>query len=417
MDDDSLIQKRDALAAVRIPEYRNLLLGRFSFIMGLRMLSTVVGWWVYELTDDPFAIGLVGLSEFVPAFLFALYAGHVIDVSEKRGLLLKGVAAYFTCAVALLFLSSSYTSSKMSNQWIAYCIYGVIFISGIVRSFTGPIFQTMIANIVPRNTLQNATAWSQGTWLSASVSGHAIGGLLIASLGIHNTFIVIVCLVAMGFYFLSHVKKKPPVLSEVPTRTWTSVMEGLQFVFRTKELLGAITLDLFAVLFGGAVALVPVYARDILKVGAQGFGFLNAAVDIGAIISVIILTAYPLAGGQGRKLFYAVAGFGVCIIVFGVSKIYWISFLVLLLAGVLDGISVVIRGTIMQLKTPDHVRGRVMSVNSMFVNSSNELGQFESGAMARVMGVQPSVVFGGVMTLLVVIITWIKAPGLRKMQY
>ena len=200
-------------------------------------------------------------------------------------------------------------------------------------------------------------------------------------------------------------------------KTFESVKEGLRFVFKTKELLGAISLDLFAVLFGGAVAMVPVYARDILKVGPEGFGFLNGASDIGSIIIVVMLTVFPLRTKQGRTLLTAVAGFGICIIIFGLSKYFILSFVTLLLAGMVDGVSVVIRGTIMQLKTPDHMRGRVMSVSSMFVNSSNELGQFESGLAAKLMGSVASVVFGGCMTLLVVGTTWFKAPTLRKMEY
>ncbi len=193
--------------------------------------------------------------------------------------------------------------------------------------------------------------------------------------------------------------------------------EGLRFVFKTKELLGAFSLDLFAVLFGGAVALIPIYARDILKVGPEGFGFLNGAADLGSIIIVVILTLFPMKRNQGKKLLLAVAGFGICIIVFGISKIFILSFGALLIGGMLDGISVVVRGTITQLKTPDNMRGRVMSVSSMFVNSSNELGQFESGVTARLFGTIPSVVIGGSITLLVVTLTWFKAPSLRKMEY
>jgi MFS family permease len=200
-------------------------------------------------------------------------------------------------------------------------------------------------------------------------------------------------------------------------KTWDSVKEGLSFVFRTKELLGAVSLDLFAVLFGGAVALIPVYARDILKVGAQGFGLLNGASDMGSVCIVIFLTLFPPRRKQGKKLLLAVAGFGVCIIIFGISKLFWLSFGVLMLSGMLDGISVVTRGTIMQIKTPDNMRGRVLSVNSMFINSSNELGQFESGIAARLLGVVPSVVFGGCMTLLVVVLPGSKRRRWRKMEY
>ena len=409
--------KNNPFASVKLLEFRHLLMGRFVLIMGLRMMATLVGWWIYLLTNDPFAIGLIGLSEVVPAVSLALYAGHVIDQSEKKWLLLKGIILYVTAAIILVFISGSYAASHLSNHWIAICIYLVIFCTGIVRAFTGPVFSAMIAHIVPRNDLQNATTWSQGTWLSASVTGHAVGGFLIAGIGITGTLITVCCLITTSFFLLIKIKKKPPLNIKGVVRTWESVKEGLRFVFKTKELLGAISLDLFAVLFGGAVALIPIYARDILKVGPEGFGFLNGASDLGSIFIVIILTLFPLKKNQGKKLLLAVAGFGICIIIFGISKIFILSFGALLIAGMLDGISVVVRGTITQLKTPDNMRGRVMSVTSMFVNSSNELGQFESGMMAKLMGTIPSVIFGGSMTLFVVILTWFKSPTLRKMEY
>ena len=409
--------KQDPYAAVRISEFRNLVIGRFIFIMALRMMSTLVGWWIYNLTNAPIAIGIVGLSEFVPAFAFALYAGHVIDISEKRKLLITGVALYFVAALILLFLSTNFTGQHLHNHIIAVCIYAVIFCTGIVRSFAGPTFNVILAQIVPKNILQNATTWNQGAWLSASVSGHAIGGFLIAGLGNKGTLIVVSSLVLIAFFILFQLKPKPALNERGEKKTWDSVKEGLNFVFKTKELLGALSLDLFAVLFGGAVAMVPVFARDILKVGPQGFGFLNGASDMGSICIVIALTFFPVRKQQGKKLLLAVAGFGTCIIIFGVSKLFVLSFGALMISGMLDGISVVTRGTIMQLKTPDNMRGRVMSVNSMFINSSNELGQFESGVAAKILGVVPSVVFGGCMTLLVVVTTWFKAPSLRKMEY
>jgi MFS family permease len=417
MNEPSAQVTYDPLAAVKIPEFKNFIISRLLFIMGLRMMGTLVGWWIYELTNDPFSIGLVGLSEVIPALSFALYAGHIIDLSEKRKMLLRGMALYIVCAAALLLLSMPFTSSRISNSWIAVSIYIVIFLSGIIRAFTGPIFGVVVAAIVPKNLLQNAVTWSQGTWLSASVIGHAVGGLLIAWIGISGTLTCITALVFISMLLMLQLKRKPPVNDRRIQKTWESVKEGLRFVFKTKEVLGALTLDLFAVLFGGAVAMVPVFARDILHVGARGFGFLNAAADIGSICIVVLLTLSPLKKRQGRKLLFAVAGFGLCIIGFALSKWFVVSFLLLMLSGMLDGISVVVRGTILQLRTPDHIRGRVMSVNSMFINSSNELGQFESGVAAKLMGVIPSVVFGGCMTLLIVIFTWIKAPGLRKFEY
>ncbi len=407
----------DPFAAVRIPEFRNLMLGRFTFIAALRMMGTLVAWWVYELTGDPFAIGLVGLSEVIPALSMALYAGHIIDKSEKRKLVLTGVVFYTIAALLLLFVSTNYIGSHFSNHTIALLIYAVIFCTGIIRAFTGPNFSAMLASIVPRQYLQNATTWTQGSWLSASVTGHAAGGFLIWKLGITGTLIIICSLLVIAFFLFIQLKPKPPMAQSGEKKTWESVKEGLRFVFKTKEILAAFSLDMFAVLFGGAVAMVPVYAKDILKIGPQGFGWLNAAIDMGSIFIIILLTIFPMKKTQGKKLMIAVAGFGICIILFAVSTWFILSFAALMIAGMLDGISVVVRGTVMQLKTPDHMRGRVSSVGSMFINSSNELGQFESGVAAKLMGVVPSVVFGGCMTLVVVIITWFKAPTLRKFEY
>ena len=410
-------QSKDPFISIKQKEFRTLLTGRFLFIMGLRMMSTLVGWWIYNLTNEPFSIGLIGLSEFLPAFFMALPAGHTIDISEKRKLILRGVALYLLAACILLTLSTSFVSHYLSNHWIAICIYATIFGTGIVRSFVGPTFNVILAAVVPKENLQNATTWNQGTWLTASVCGHAAGGFLIAGLGNTGTFSCVVSLILFAFFALFRLKPKPPLTERGEKKTIDSIIDGIRFVLNTKEILGALSLDLFAVLFGGAVALIPVFARDILKIGPQGFGFLNAASDMGSIFIVIILTLFPMRKQQGKKLLFAVAGFGICIITFALSKVFWLSFAALLIGGMLDGVSVVIRGTVMQLKTPDHMRGRVMSVNSMFINSSNELGQFESGLAADKMGVVPSVIFGGCMTLLVVIVTAIRAPSLRKLEY
>ena len=411
------VQQADAFAAIKILQYRRLLTGRFCFTMALRMLGTLVGWWLYELTGDPLAMGLIGLAEVIPAISLALYAGHVIDTNEKKNLLLKGVCAYLLGAIILCTLSYFFYYKNGSENMVIWGIYIVIFCTGIIRAFVGPSFPAILGQIVPKNILQNAITWNQGTFLMASVSGHATGGFCIAAFGVPGTLAVIIILVILSLLNLNQLTKFPIKNTATNKRTLESVKEGLNFVFKTKEVLGALSLDLFAVLFGGAVAMVPIYAKDILKVGAVGFGWLNAASDIGAIIIVVLLTIFPFKKHQGKRLLMAVAGFGIAIIIFGISKLFWLSFSILLISGILDGISVVIRGTIVQLQTPDEMRGRVMSVNSMFINSSNELGQFESGVAARAMGVVPSVVFGGCITLLVVFITWFKAPSLRKMEY
>lgn len=414
----------DPFAAVRIPEYRNLMMGRFTFVMAMRMITTVVGWWIYQLTKDPLAIGLIGLSEVIPALSLALYSGHRVDIKDKRRLILQGITGYLLAGGILFTLSTHQAQEYLHTNHISWFIYGVFFFTGALRSFVGPCFTAMIATIVPKNLLQNATTWNQGMWLSASVTGHAVGGFLIALIGISSTLIVICCLISLSIFFLFQLKPKPPIhiLSEegsiIPEKkTWESIKEGIAFVFQTKALLAAMALDMFAVLFGGAVAMIPVFASDILKIGPKGFGWLNAATDIGAIIIVIILTLWPMKKGQGKKMLMAVAGFGICIILFGLSKWFWLSFFVLVIAGILDGVSVVVRGTVMQLLTPDHMRGRVSSVSGMFVLSSNELGQFESGVMSRIVGVIPSVILGGCLTLAVVTTTWFKAPTLRKFEY
>lgn len=403
-------------APLSIPEFRHFIAGRFLFIMGLRMTGTVIGWWVYLLTGSPLALGLVGLSEVIPAVSLALYAGQHIDRSEKRSLLLRCILMYTGCILFLWLLSSGTASRHLSPWTICLIIFAVIAITGAIRSFSGPTFSSLIAQIVPREILPAAASISSATWLVASISGHAAGGFLIAGIGIQNTFLVILLQVCAGYFILSRLKPKE-VLVSGKANTWSRVKEGLQYVFHSKELLGAMSLDLFAVLFGGAVALVPVFANEILHVGPIGFGWLNAATDIGSIITVTILTVRPLKKQQGRTLFYAVAGFGICIILFALSTVYWFSFLALMISGCMDGVSVIVRSTILQLKTPDELRGRVMSVSSMFINSSNELGQFESGVAARLMGTVPSVVFGGCMTIAVVIFTWFKAPTLREMEY
>lgn len=414
---DNAEQKNNPYAAIAIPEFRNLLIGRFFFIMGLRMISTLLNWWIFHLTSTPLAIGIIGLSEFLPAFGFALYAGYVIDISEKRKLLLKGVFLYLITSLIFLLLSSSVTSTHLNKNWIVACIYITVFLTGIIRAFTGPTFNVMLANIVPKSVLQNATTWNQGTWLAASVTGHAVSGLLIAYIDITGTLMVVTGLIIFASFFLFKLKKKPALNQKGEKKTWDSVVEGIKFVFKTKEILGALSLDLFAVLFGGAVAMIPVFTTLILHISVIKYGWLNAASDIGSACIIILLAFLPLKNKQGKKLLFAVAGFGLCIIVFALSRNFWLSFAALMFSGMLDGISVVVRGTIMQLKTPDNMRGRVLSVNSMFINSSNELGQFESGIAAQLMGNIASVIFGGSMTLLVVIITWFKAPALRKMEY
>lgn len=398
-------------------EFRNLLTGRFFIVLAFRMLATLLGWWVYQLTKDPFSIGLIGLSEVIPAVSCALYAGHVIDTNEKKRLLLICNYGYIFLIGLLLIPAFYNVELHFSGHQITYYIYAVIFFTGIARAFIGPIVPSMIPKIVEKVNLPSAITLNQATFLTSSVCGHAAGGFLIGFFGVKYTLIVILSLIFIASLFFWQLKKQHSESKKQNLKIVESMKEGVSYILKTKEILGALCLDMFAVLFGGAVALIPVFATDILKSGAEGFGLLNAASDIGSMIIITILAVIPLRKNQGKILLVAVAGFGLCIIGFGLSHYYWLSFLLLALSGMLDGISVVIRGTIVQLKTPDHIRGRVLSVNSIFIMSSNEMGQFESGVMAKIFGVVRSVVIGGSLTVLIAILVGSSNKKLRNMQY
>ncbi|RYY98511.1 MAG: MFS transporter [Chitinophagaceae bacterium] len=411
-------QRPGSLAPLRHKEFRLFLVARFFYTMSLRMVGTVVAYQLFQLTRSTFTIGLAGLSEFVPVFVLALYAGYLIDRSDKRTLLLKGILAYALCVVGLIVLTLPGMQERVGRGALPVFFYTVIFFTGVIRAFAGPTTSAIIAQLVPRNVLHLASSISSSSFLIASITGHASAGLFIAWLGVHTTFVLVLGYVLLAALLVSLIEKKPIMhLAATGTRAWDSVKEGLGFVFRNKVMLGAMSLDLFAVLFGGVQALIPEFADRILRVGPQGFGLLNASMDIGAAIILLFNTFFPLRRRQGIIMQFAVLGFGVCMIAFGLSSVFWMSFVALLLAGMLDGISVVIRGTILQLTTPDEMRGRVSAVNSMFINSSNELGSFETGLAVRILGTVPAVLFGGVMTMLVVLITWWKAPGLRKFEY
>lgn len=386
-------------------------------ILAFRMMATLLGWWVYELTNDPLSIGLIGAAEFVPAVSMALYAGHVIDMNEKKRMLLICNYAYVFLASCLAALAFMDYRSHYSGHTITYFIYGIIFFTGICRAFLGPIMPSMIPKMVKPENLANAITLNQSTFLTASVCGHAIGGFLIAFISVKWTLVTIVLLMILASLFFWQLNQQHSEYNKKEVKIADSLKEGISYIYKTKEILGALFLDMFAVFFGGAVAMIPVYASDILKVGAEGFGFLNAASDIGSMFIIIMLSFIPLRKNQGKILLTVVAGFGLCIIGFGLSKWYWLSFGFLVLSGMLDGVSVVIRGTIVQLKTPDKIRGRVLSVNSMFIMSSNEMGQLESGVAAKLMGVVRSVVFGGSMTVLIALLVGSTNKKLRNMEY
>lgn len=408
--------KRDPYVALRYKEFRAYILARFLITIAITMQAIIIGYEIYELTNSKLLLGFIGLTEAIPAIGNALYGGYMADKSEKRTMLVGFVALYALMCFALLVITHSYSISSIGKENVVILIFIIIFLTGIARSFSGPASFGLAAQIVPREVYQSAITWSSSAWQSGAVLGPAIGGLLLGYMGITYTFTVIVVLLIIAVFSLLQIERKPVQYIPKNETVFESAMQGLKFVFQNKVILSCISLDLFAVLFGGAVALLPVYAKDILHVGAEGLGLLRASQAIGAIIMLLILAYYPIKKNAGIILLLAVFGFGLFIILFGISKIFWFSMFCLMMSGALDGISVSVRHTIIQLSTPDEMRGRVSAVNSMFIGSSNEIGEFESGATAHVMGTVPAVIFGGCMTCLVVIITYFISPSVRKLE-
>lgn len=408
--------KKDPYAALRFKEFNIFLIVRFVLVFAWSMQFIVIEWEVYTLTKDPLSLGIIGLMEIIPAFSMALFAGHIVDQREKRNLLALCISAFSLISLGLFLLTWPEIVSDWSTSTILYCIYALVFFGGFLRSFFGPTIFSLIALIVPKRIYPNAATWSSSTWQMASVLGPATAGVAINWIGVHWTLCVVFGLVMFALLVVFQIKKKPILNPNIGEPVVKSLKEGVKFVFKTKAILGALTLDMIAVLFGGAIALLPVFAQDILKVGSEGFGVLRAAPAVGAFLTMLVTAYIPISKNAGKKLLGAIFGFGICIIVFGLSSVFWISLLALFMSGVTDGVSMVIRQTILQLKTPDNMRGRVASVNSMFVGSSNELGAFESGLTAKLMGTVTAVVFGGTMTLITVITTGIVLPSFRKLD-
>ncbi|CAL2088543.1 MFS transporter [Tenacibaculum sp. 190524A05c] len=410
------MNKIDPYASLRYKEFNIFLLVRFLLIFAWSMQFIIIEWQVYSITKDPWSLGLIGAFEFLPAFSMALFAGHIVDQREKRNLLALCIGLFSLISFGLYFLTNPDFVVNWSENSVLYSIYALVFFGGFLRSFFGPTIFSLIALIVPKKLYPNAATWSSSTWQIASVLGPAFAGFTIYKIGVNLSLCIVFGLVILSFLMVFLIKKKPIMNPKKNEPVSKSLKEGISFVFKTKAILGAITLDMISVLFGGAIALLPVFAQDILEVGSKGFGVLRAAPAVGAFLTMLITAYIPVSKNAGIKLLGAIFGFGICIIVFGLSKIFWVSLLALFFSGVTDGVSMVIRQTILQLKTPDHMRGRVASVNSMFVGSSNELGALESGITAKLMGTVTAVVFGGTMTLITVLTTGILNPTLRKLD-
>lgn len=408
--------KRDPYAALRFREFNIFLIVRFAMVFAWSMQFVVIEWEVYSITKDPWALGLIGLMEVIPAVGMALFAGHIVDQREKRGLLIKCILGFSVVSLGLFLITWDKIVASWDTQLILYCVYTLVFIGGLVRSFLGPTIFSLFALIIPKQAYTNGATWSSSVWQMGAVVGPAFAGFAINWIGVHGSMFFIFGCSIVALIALFQIKVKPILNKKIGENVFQSLSEGLSFVWNNKIILNALALDMIAVLFGGAVALLPVFAQDILEVGSQGFGVLRAAPAVGALIMMFTSAYFPLDKNAGMKLLAAIFGFGVCIIVFGLSTYFWLSVFALFLSGVLDGISMIIRQTILQLKTPDNMRGRVASVNSMFVGSSNELGAFESGLTAKLMGTVTAVIFGGSMTLITVFITGLISPKFRKLD-
>jgi MFS family permease len=403
----------DPYAPLRVANFRRYVLAIVCMTLATMIQGTIVGWQMYELTRDPLALGLIGLAEAVPFIAVSLYAGHVTDVRDRRYVAIAALTVYFASALALLLLPLALGPRSPA---LPRAIYAVIVMSGVARSFLQPARQALGAELVPRALFARSVTWRSGAWQLAAVLGPALGGLLYAVGGFRLAYVADAVLTACAVFFLLRIDR--PAL---PPRPATEpiiqrLASGVRFVFQEKVVLGALTLDMFSVLFGGAVALLPIYAAEIFHVGASGLGLLRSAPAIGAVITSLVLTQVGPFQRSGRTLLRAVALYGLAMIAFGVSTNFVFAVAMLVLSGAADMVSVFIRSTLLTTRTPPELLGRVMSVNGIFVGSSNEIGAFESGVTADWFGAVPSVALGGFLTLAVVgVISWTN-PSLRTLR-
>lgn len=383
---------------------------RLQNVLAYQIVMVVVGWHIYELTHDTLSLGLIGLAEVVPYFCCALFAGYAIDHHSRR---MFGVLASLVTSLYALVLAATTIGIIHGNPTV--WIYGAIACGGVARAFIGPSYNALFALVLPRDQYARAAGFGSSGFQFGLVIGPALGGALVGWTNMTTAYTVSAALALSAAITLLLLRVVEPPSAQ-PSPVFSSIGEGLRFVFSNQIILGAQTLDMFAVLFGGAVAMLPAFIHDVFHYGPEGLGILRAAPAVGGIMVGIALAKYPPNKHAGRLLLMAVAGFGICIISFAVTPYFWFAAFLLMLSGVCDGVSVVMRTTIMQLMTPDAMRGRVAAINGIFIGSSNELGAFESGLAARIIGLVPSVIFGGSMTLAVVATTAHFAPKLRKLD-
>jgi len=408
------VPKHDAYAVLKVRDFRFFLIFRFFTTIAFQMQSIIVGWQMYELTRDPLALGLIGLAEALPNIAIALFAGHAADKYNRKTIIVWFTLLFLVGTLALFLFTVPRLGIIAALGVLP--IYLVVAISGVSRAFLYPSIIALMSQLVPRELYTNSSTWNSTVWHIGAITGPAIGGLVYGFFGVRVAYLAVLLFLMTALVLLGFVKNHPapPVVkSETLVQRLSS---GLKFVYHNQILLGAMSLDMFAVLFGGAVAMLPIFAAEVLKVGPQGLGFLRAAPMVGAVMMSVVLAYRPPMVHAGRNMMIGVAGFGLSIICFALSRNFYLSLFLLMMSGMFDNISVIIRATAMQLLTPNDMRGRVASVNAIFIGSSNEIGSFESGLAARLLGLIPSVIFGGIMTLGIVGFTSKFAPRLRKLN-
>ena len=406
------LPRHDPYASLRIPNFRWFIISLLTMNVATQLQAVVVSWQIYALTRDPLSLGLIGLAEAVPFIGFALPAGHLADRQSRLRLARVALSALLACSVALLWFTIQPGVIHPGRVWP---IYLVIFVSGIARSFLQPSRTALSAEVVPRSLYSNAVTWRSSTWQLAAVLGPALGGLIYGFGNVTAAYVVDASLMLAALGAIARIRHLPVTRARSGESVLESLGSGVRFVWRQPVVLGALALDLFSVLFGGATALLPVFADAILHVGPEGLGVLRAAPAAGAVVMSLVLAHRPPLRRAGRTLLVNVALFGISMIGFGLSRSFALSLAALVVSGMVDTVSVVVRSTLLQVMTPEHLLGRVSSVNAIFIGSSNEIGAFESGVAAKLLGTVPSVVLGGLATLVVVTVTAFKVPELRRL--
>lgn len=411
-------REKDPFAALRYRDFTLYAVGSFLFTTAILIQEVILGYELYKITRDPLSLGLIGLAEALPYISLALLGGHLADRYDKRRLMQLSLLVIASASGILWYVTHDMARAALPQQTMLLIIYACISLIGFARGFFSPASSSLKAFLTPREVYPNAASWSSSFWQAGAILGPALAGFLYAWLGLSGTLLVVIGLFGLVLLTVALIRPRPmAAVAERPAENlWQSIREGIGFVFQNKILLYSISLDLVAVLFGGVVAILPVFAEDILHVGPTGLGILRAAPAVGAVLTLLITAFYSPVQRAWLNMLIAVGGFGVCTVVFALSTHFWLSVTMLFLTGAFDSISVVVRQAILQIVPPDAIRGRVIAVNSIFVSTSNEIGAFESGLLARLFGTVPSVLLGGGFTLVLVVLVYLRSRELLKVR-